>query len=415
MTNLVNKAINTENLPDKNGYFGEYGGAYLPPELEKVMKDVEKAYEEISSDPSFISDIMFITKDLDVTQPRKIMPKSPQENAMSKSKPVTCNWIEVSPLYMMMSVKTLTGRSSVYPMNGLMRLIPNVFPFRLLVPGIVIAQITDQIHLIVDKVSSDYKTALLEQALAALGTSGKMLTAFGVTATIAEKLNISLNSQLTDSIQNYASATDESFDNRREVFGCFSEETLNGISNMLRENELRPSAIIDGVQEGEDVGLKIRELPSSGFGHGIAGVIGKTTIDTLDDVKIMEGSQRVRTPRAFPGRVIDSFNPEISAAQTTIQQSDKSFKKIEIAATKAGENEYVCLTETYLFELEVEKAKVKTKIKFEDIKSIQVDGPVLEIKYGVFNKVETIQFDDDATAQLFSWYIESQRVFADIF
>ena len=370
---------------------------------------------DVQVDPSFISDIMFITKDLDVTQPRKIMPKSPQENAMSKSKPVTCNWIEVSPLYMMMSVKTLTGRSSVYPMNGLMRLIPNVFPFHLLVPGIVIAQITDQIHLIVDKVSSDYKTALLEQALAALGTSGKMLTAFGVTATIAEKLNISLNSQLTDSIQNYASATDESFDNRREVFGCFSEETLNGISNMLSENELRPSAIIDGVQDGEDVGLKIRELPSSGFGHGIAGVIGKTTIDTLDDVKIMEGSQRVRTPRAFPGRVIDAFNPEISAAQNTIQQSDKSFKKIEIAATKAGENEYVCLTETYLFELEVEKSKVKTKIKFEDIKSIHVDGPVLEIKYGVFNKVETIKFDDDATAQLFSWYIESQRVFADIF
>ena len=57
MTNLVNKAINTENLPDKNGYFGEYGGAYLPPDLEKVMKDVEKAYEEISSDPSFISEL----------------------------------------------------------------------------------------------------------------------------------------------------------------------------------------------------------------------------------------------------------------------------------------------------------------------------------------------------------------------
>ena len=55
--NLVNKAINTENLPDKNGYFGEYGGAYLPPALEKVMKDVEKAYEEISSDPSFISEL----------------------------------------------------------------------------------------------------------------------------------------------------------------------------------------------------------------------------------------------------------------------------------------------------------------------------------------------------------------------
>lgn len=372
---------------------------------------------DVQIDPSFISDIMYITKDLDVTQPRKIAPKSPQENAMSKSKPVTCNWIEVSPLFMMMGVKTLTGRSSVYgSMNAIMRLIPNVFPFSLLVPGIVIAQITDQLHLIADKVSSDYKTALLEHALAALGTSGKMLTAFGVTATIAEKLNISLHSQLTDSIENYASATtDESFDNRHEVYGCFSEATLNGIGNMLRANQLSPSAIIDGVQAGDDVGLKIREVATSGFGHGIAGVLGKANVDTLTNVKIMEGSSRVRTPRAFPGRVIDDFNQDISAAQTTIQQSDKSFLKIEIAATKASVNEYVCLTETYLFALEVEKAKVTTKIKFEDIKAIRVENCVLEIKYGVFNKVETIEFEDEATAQLFLWYIESQRVFGAIF
>ena len=55
--NLVTAAINTENLPDKNGYFGEFGGSYLPPQLEKVMKEVEEAYEEISADPSFISEL----------------------------------------------------------------------------------------------------------------------------------------------------------------------------------------------------------------------------------------------------------------------------------------------------------------------------------------------------------------------
>ena len=55
--NLVTKGINTENRPDANGYFGEFGGSYLPPELEKVMKEVESAYEEISKDPGFIKEL----------------------------------------------------------------------------------------------------------------------------------------------------------------------------------------------------------------------------------------------------------------------------------------------------------------------------------------------------------------------
>ena len=57
MENLVNKGINTENLPNNEGYFGEYGGSYLPPALEKVMKEVEEAYEKISKDPTFIAEL----------------------------------------------------------------------------------------------------------------------------------------------------------------------------------------------------------------------------------------------------------------------------------------------------------------------------------------------------------------------
>ena len=35
MENLVNKGINTENLPNNEGYFGEYGGSYLLLHLRK--------------------------------------------------------------------------------------------------------------------------------------------------------------------------------------------------------------------------------------------------------------------------------------------------------------------------------------------------------------------------------------------
>ena len=34
-------------MPDKAGYFGEYGGQILPPELKAIMDDINDAYEEI--------------------------------------------------------------------------------------------------------------------------------------------------------------------------------------------------------------------------------------------------------------------------------------------------------------------------------------------------------------------------------
>lgn len=57
MQNLVTKTINTENLPDKNGFFGEYGGSFVPEALEKVMKEVAAAYDKIADDPSFIEEL----------------------------------------------------------------------------------------------------------------------------------------------------------------------------------------------------------------------------------------------------------------------------------------------------------------------------------------------------------------------
>ncbi len=57
MQNLVTKTINTENLPDKNGFFGEYGGAFVPEVLHRVMKEVGEAYDKIANDPSFIKEL----------------------------------------------------------------------------------------------------------------------------------------------------------------------------------------------------------------------------------------------------------------------------------------------------------------------------------------------------------------------
>jgi tryptophan synthase beta chain len=45
------------NYPDKNGKFGQYGGRIVPPVLEEVLKEVERAYLELRDDPEFIEEL----------------------------------------------------------------------------------------------------------------------------------------------------------------------------------------------------------------------------------------------------------------------------------------------------------------------------------------------------------------------
>ena len=56
----------TENYfktyPDKNGFFKEYGGAFIPPILEAEMKKITDAYYSISKSHNFISELRSIRK-----------------------------------------------------------------------------------------------------------------------------------------------------------------------------------------------------------------------------------------------------------------------------------------------------------------------------------------------------------------
>ncbi|HPC58979.1 MAG TPA: pyridoxal-phosphate dependent enzyme, partial [Kiritimatiellia bacterium] len=46
--------------PDKNGRYGKYGGAYLPPDLEKIMAEIRDAYDTISRSAKFIAELRSI-------------------------------------------------------------------------------------------------------------------------------------------------------------------------------------------------------------------------------------------------------------------------------------------------------------------------------------------------------------------
>lgn len=50
------------SFPDENGYYGEYGGTHLPPELVPAFKEISEAYQTICHSAQFISELRRIRK-----------------------------------------------------------------------------------------------------------------------------------------------------------------------------------------------------------------------------------------------------------------------------------------------------------------------------------------------------------------
>ncbi|WP_413112162.1 tryptophan synthase subunit beta [Thaumasiovibrio sp. DFM-14] len=49
-------------LPNADGYFGEYGGSFIPPQLEVVMKEINAAYQICRKDPEFQAELARLYK-----------------------------------------------------------------------------------------------------------------------------------------------------------------------------------------------------------------------------------------------------------------------------------------------------------------------------------------------------------------
>ena len=52
-----------KEYPDKNGYFGKYGGAYIPDDLKKAMDEITEAYFTICKSSKFISELRRIRRE----------------------------------------------------------------------------------------------------------------------------------------------------------------------------------------------------------------------------------------------------------------------------------------------------------------------------------------------------------------
>jgi len=47
-------------LPDAEGYFGEYGGSFIPPELQTIMQEINREYLAIRENPEFLSELAWL-------------------------------------------------------------------------------------------------------------------------------------------------------------------------------------------------------------------------------------------------------------------------------------------------------------------------------------------------------------------
>ena len=64
---MTNKYRDFDNYlkeyPDKNGYFGQYGGAFLPPQLQTAFEEIDRAYATIAQSAQFINELRRIRRE----------------------------------------------------------------------------------------------------------------------------------------------------------------------------------------------------------------------------------------------------------------------------------------------------------------------------------------------------------------
>src|SRR6056297_1609542 len=68
MKQTVNQKKETEiqggyEMKNRNGYFGNYGGAIVPPPLEAVLKELEEAFFKYIGDPDFQKELSYYQKE----------------------------------------------------------------------------------------------------------------------------------------------------------------------------------------------------------------------------------------------------------------------------------------------------------------------------------------------------------------
>lgn len=58
----MSSEIKIEQTPSEEGFYGEYGGCFVPPELENALKEIKEAYNKLKNDEDFKTELQSLYK-----------------------------------------------------------------------------------------------------------------------------------------------------------------------------------------------------------------------------------------------------------------------------------------------------------------------------------------------------------------
>ncbi|EAY14526.1 hypothetical protein TVAG_388580 [Trichomonas vaginalis G3] len=277
----------------------------------------------------------------------KIEPKLPLQNTSSVSRSANVSWLEVSPIFIYTAFRTSSNRpceTKKFPYSSFIPSISGVFE----IPGVLLGQVSDTLQNIIDKISGDFKTEVFKQFIKMLGFSGSILDGLGVSQRIAEYLGIKMVSELNseeDESSKLSQNTSDVYENRVNVIGVFSKESLELISRRANYFRAMPSEIISVLMENKH----IENLQVKRVGRGVFGVWNEPS-DAEDKTAVVLKQRRL--PRAFPLNKIEKYSTEASTMQNKLQlalknESENRQERIRMLLNPHDET-YVCITDSLL-------------------------------------------------------------------
>ncbi|OHT11685.1 hypothetical protein TRFO_03923 [Tritrichomonas foetus] len=352
---------------------------------------------DIDVDCSFISDIINLIPSLSIKKNvHEIKPAKPKKIG-TKSDLVTIKWLDIIPPYLLLHYHRKTKRPVILGnIHNYFTKIPSIKSGKMLLPGVVISQLTDRIESIATKLVDDYKTAAFNQILEMLGSGGKLIKRLGIASVIASALSISMTSDMTQDLDiNKELLNSLEYDNRKMVtlrHGCFSEQSLSDLFRITTEHDMKISPLVLKILTNEYSGLKMKLIPGFGYGRGIAGIMTKPMNDRMPQIAPMSEILRVRNPRAFPEYQISPFNQEIAAAQTIIYKSGGINEKMRVLSKVSKSKKIIIMTDTALYLFTSDLRKLLGIIKIVDIKQCEMIMKNHSVKICLMNG-KTIYFE----------------------
>ncbi|KAH0787959.1 hypothetical protein GPJ56_008115 [Histomonas meleagridis] len=336
---------------------------------------------DVEVDSSLVSDLYYFLTQLKRPIKTTIVPLQPKLVDQT-SKIISCNWLEMSSIDMILRYNRKGGRNAtIHQMMKYLKYVPSIKEGRILLPGIVISGLQDSVKEISQKVFIEYKTAAFNQILQMLGTKGKILSTFGITSMVADMLGIKMCSDMSSDISRLIETQRDTFDNRRELNGVFSQQSLNALVELIKNASLTPSSLTMGLIENVNFGMQNKVLNGAGFGKGVLALF-TGSVNPLKDVGLMVGVSRKRYPRAFLNNGIGVFDESVSKFQSFVQ---KDIQNETIRLAIKGDTQNVFITDTNIY-LVSNDNKIRY-MRIADLILLKVEGKFVVVK-GVNSKEE---------------------------